>query len=217
MENFDFAILFLAILPILLTITFTVVASGYVARYYGDRTAEIMGRLTINPLKHIDLIGTIVLPLIMFLLSNGQFIFGWGKPMPINPRNFRNPRMGTRMVAISGPIASLLMCLGWTLIFICSLWMPEYFQKPMQIMSVLGIKFNAIFCVLNLIPIPPLDGGRFVDSFLSAKASMQYRKLESYGAWIILLLMASGLLGFVINPFIQLILNICNYLISLFG
>ena len=87
----------------------------------------------------------------------------------------------------------------------------------MQIMSVFGIKFNAIFCVLNLIPIPPLDGGRFVDSFLSAKASMQYRKLEPYGIWIILLLMASGLLGFVINPFIQLILDICNYLISLFG
>lgn len=217
MENFDFAMVFLAILPILLTITFTVVASGYVARYYGDRTAEMMGRLTINPLKHIDLIGTIVLPLIMFLISNGQFIFGWGKPMPINSGNFRDVRMGTRMVAISGPLASLLMCFGWTIMYIISIWIPEYFQKPLMIMSVLGIKFNAIFCALNLIPIPPLDGARFIDTFLPAKASMQYRKLEPYGTWIILLLMASGLLGFIINPFIALILNICNYLIQLFG
>lgn len=216
MENFEIGLVFLAIIPILSAITLTLVASGYVARYYGDDTAETMGRLTLNPLKHIDLIGTIILPLIMFLISNGQYIFGWGKPMPINSRKFRDVRMGIRMVAISGPLTSLLMCLAWSMIYVISFWIPEYFQEPLSIMSMMGIKFNAVFCVLNLIPIPPLDGARFIDTFLPARASMQYRKLEPYGTWIILLLMATGLLAYFIEPFLELILRMCQALISIF-
>lgn len=203
-QNFDLGIFLLAALPVLLAITVHEAAHGYAARHYGDRTAEMMGRLTLNPLKHIDPVGTILVPLLMFIFT--PFLFGWAKPVPVNTRNLRDTRIGMRMVAIAGPLSNLAMCFGWALAMVAAQWVPENFQYPMQTMSQYGIIINAILFVLNMIPVLPLDGGRFVDTFLPARTSMQFQKIEPYGMWIIIFLLVSGLLGKIMFPFISMIL-----------
>ncbi|MCP2041814.1 Zn-dependent protease [Neisseria sp. HSC-16F19] len=213
-QQFDLGVFLLAVLPVLLAITVHEAAHGYAARHYGDRTAEMMGRLTLNPVKHIDPIGTIVVPLVMFLFT--PFLFGWAKPVPVNTRNFKNVRIGMRMVAIAGPLSNLAMAFGWALAMVASQWVPENFQEPLAIMSRYGIIINAVLFVLNMLPILPLDGGRFVDTFLSARASVQYRKIEPYGTWIILLLLMTGLLGKIMSPFIGMVMYLVQQFVRLF-
>ena len=214
-QNFDLAVFLLAVLPVLLAITVHEAAHGYAARHYGDRTAEMMGRLTLNPIKHIDPVGTILVPALMFMFT--PFLFGWAKPVPVNTRNFKDTRMGMRMVAIAGPLSNLAMCFGWALMMVASQWVPESFQEAMQTMSRYGIIINAVLFVLNMLPILPLDGGRFVDTFLPARASMQFQKIEPYGMWIIIALLVTGLLGQIMYPFISLILLVVQYLMGLFA
>ena len=214
-QNFDLGIFLLAVLPVLLAITVHEAAHGYAARHYGDRTAEMMGRLTLNPIKHIDPVGTILVPALMFMFT--PFLFGWAKPVPINTRNFKDTRMGMRMVAIAGPLSNLVMCFGWALAMVASQWVPESFQEAMQTMSRYGIIINAVLFVLNMLPILPLDGGRFVDTFLPAKASMQFQKIEPYGMWVIILLLVTGLLSKIMYPFISMILMAVQYFMGLFG
>lgn len=214
-QNFDLAVFLLAVLPVLLAITVHEAAHGYAARHYGDRTAEMMGRLTLNPIKHIDPVGTILVPALMFAFT--PFLFGWAKPVPVNTRNFKDMRMGMRMVAIAGPLSNLVMCFGWALMMVASQWVPESFQEAMQTMSRYGIIINAVLFVLNMLPILPLDGGRFVDTFLPARASMQFQKIEPYGMWIIIALLVTGLLGQIMYPFIRLILLVVQYLMGLFA
>lgn len=216
MQKFDLAFLLLAILPILLAITLSEAACGYMARYCGDRTAETMGRLSLNPAKYIDIMGTIIVPAFTLIVLQGYFMVGWAKPVPIDPRNFTNLRKGERLVAIASPLANLLMCLCWTIVVIISRWVPEYFQEPMMLMGIMGMRFNAMFCFFSLLPIPPQPGARFVDSFLSPRASMQYRKLEPYGTWIIIFMIISGALSFILGPFINLIMSMMAVLIDLF-
>ena len=213
-QQFDLGVFLLAVLPVLLAITVHEAAHGYAARHYGDRTAEMMGRLTLNPIKHIDPIGTVVVPLVMFLFT--PFLFGWAKPVPVNTRNFQNVRIGMRMVAVAGPLSNLAMAFGWALAMVVSQWVPEYFQEPLATMSRYGIIINAVLFVLNMLPILPLDGGRFVDTFLSARASMQYRKIEPYGTWIILLLLMTGLLGKIMAPFIGMVMYLVQQFVLLF-
>ena len=214
-QNFDLGIFLLAVLPVLLAITVLEAAHGYAARHYGDRTAEMMGRLTLNPIKHIDPMGTILVPALMFMFT--PFLFGWAKPVPVNTRNFKDMRMGMRMVAIAGPLSNLVMCFGWAMAMVASQWVPESFQEAMQTMSRYGIIINAVLFVLNMLPILPLDGGRFVDTFLPARASMQFQKIEPYGMWVIILLLVTGLLSKIMYPFISMILMAVQYFMGLFG
>ena len=214
-QNFDLGIFLLAVLPVLLAITVHEAAHGYAARHYGDRTAEMMGRLTLNPIKHIDPMGTILVPALMFMFT--PFLFGWAKPVPVNTRNFKDMRMGMRMVAIAGPLSNLVMCFGWAMAMVASQWVPESFQEAMQTMSRYGVMINAVLFVLNMLPILPLDGGRFVDTFLPAKASMQFQKIEPYGMWVIILLLVTGLLSKIMYPFISMILMAVQHFMGLFG
>lgn len=216
MLKFDLAYLLLAILPILLGITLPEAVCGYMARFCGDRTAETMGRLSLNPAKYIDIVGTIIIPLATMILLSGFLMVGWAKPVPIDPRNFKNRRQGERLVAIASPLANLLMCLCWTIVVIISRWVPEYFQEPLAMMGIIGVRVNAIFCFFSLLPIPPQPGARFIDSFLSPKASMEYRKLEPYGTWIILLLIVSGIFSFILRPFLEMVTSLMFLIINLF-
>ncbi|MFS6938823.1 putative metallopeptidase [Neisseria animaloris] len=213
-QNFDLGVFLLALLPVLLAITVHEAAHGYAARYWGDRTAEQLGRLTLNPIAHIDLLGTVVVPLLMFLFT--PFLFGWAKPVPIMARNFRDIRMGMRTVAIAGPLSNLAMAFGWGLAVALAPHVPKAFQYPLGEMAKYGVLINAVLFVLNMIPILPLDGGRFVDSFLPARASMQFRKIEPYGTWVILLLLMTGVLGSIMMPFVRGIIVLVGSVANLF-
>lgn len=213
-QNFDLGIFLLAVLPVLLAITVREVARGYAARYWGDPTAEQYGRLTLNPLVHIDLIGTIIVPLVAFMLT--PFLFGWAKPMPINPRNFRHSRRAWRWVALSGPLANLLMAFFWGFVFALAPNMPEAYQLPLGKMAEYGVMINAVLFALNALPLLPWDGGIFIDTFLPAKWSMQFRKIEPYGNWIVLGLLITGFLGAVIGPAVNLILSLVSLFAGLF-
>ncbi len=212
-QEFNPAEFMLAILPVLLAITVHEAAHGYAARHYGDRTAEMLGRLTLNPLKHIDPVGTVLVPALMFLFT--PFLFGWAKPVPVNTRNFRNMRIGMRMVAIAGPLSNLVMAFGWALGMALSVWVPESFQEALYRMSLYGISINTVLFVLNMLPILPLDGGRFVDTFLPVRASMQFQKIEPYGMLIIVFLLVSGLLSQIMQPFVQGILRLVGSFVQL--
>lgn len=212
-QEFNPAEFMLAILPVLLAITVHEAAHGYAARHYGDRTAEMLGRLTLNPLKHIDPVGTVLVPALMFLFT--PFLFGWAKPVPVNTRNFRNMRIGMRMVAIAGPLSNLVMAFGWALGMALSVWVPESFQEALYRMSLYGISINTVLFVLNMLPILPLDGGRFVDTFLPVRASVQFQKIEPYGMLIIVLLLVSGLLSRIMQPFVQGILQLVGRFVQL--
>ena len=214
MQNFDLGTFLLAVLPVLLAITVHEASHGYMARHYGDRTAEQLGRLTLNPLAHIDPIGTILVPSVMFFTTG--FLFGWAKPVPVVTRNFRNAHMGMRMVAIAGPLSNLAMMFGWAVLMMLSPLVSESFQYPMQQMSRFGITINAVLFVLNMLPILPLDGGRFLDTFLPPKASMQFQKIEPYGTWILVGLMFTGLLSTIMSPFLSLILGVVQSFMRLF-
>ncbi|MDO4640286.1 MAG: site-2 protease family protein [Neisseria sp.] len=205
-QQFHLAEFLLAVLPILLAITVHEAAHGYAARYWGDRTAEQLGRLTLNPLAHIDLVGTIIVPLIMFTVT--PFLFGWAKPVPIIPRNFRNIRMGLRIVAFAGPLSNLIMAFGWGIALAAAAWVPDNFQEAMSGMAIYGVSINVSLFVLNMLPILPLDGGRIIDSFLPTRASIKFHKIEPYGTWILLILLATGLLGIIMAPFYHAIVGL---------
>lgn len=211
-QEFDLGVFLLAVLPVLLAITIREVARGYTARYWGDPTAQQYGRLTLNPLAHIDLIGTVIVPIIAFMLT--PFLFGWAKPMPIDSRYLRDPRRAWRWIAVSGPLANLAMALFWGVMFAVAPHVPEAYQYPLGIMAKYGVLINAVLFALNIIPILPWDGGIFIDTFLPAKQSMQFRKIEPYGTWIILLLLITGVLGMIISPVVSFILSLVSTLVG---
>ena len=195
-----------AILPLLFAITLHEVAHGWVARQLGDPTAQLMGRLTLNPIKHIDLIGTIIVPTVLLLM--GGFIFGWAKPVPVTWQNLRNPKRDMALVALAGPMANLLMAFIWALIAKigfsagASLGMPG---QMLVLMGVFGITINVLLMVLNLLPIPPLDGGRILNSFLPGPLSYKFSRLEPYGFLILLALLATGLLSNILGGPVDLV------------
>jgi Zn-dependent protease len=191
-------------LPVLFAITLHEAAHGYVARHFGDMTAYAQGRVSLNPLRHIDPVGTIVVPLIMLAFSG--FLFGWAKPVPVNYSALRKPRPHMAWVAAAGPGANLLMALAWALLLKAALLLPENsFSDPLELMSEAGIKVNLIFMFLNLLPILPLDGGRIVASLLPKRAAWQFAKLEPWGIPLLLLLMfvpiyGSNALSLILSP-----------------
>lgn len=193
-------------LPVLFAITIHEVAHGYVASKLGDKTALILGRLTFNPLKHIDMIGTVLVPLVLLFL--GGFIFGWAKPVPINPRNFKNPRRDMALVSIAGPLSNLIMAFIWAAIMKLGLMLMGMGTKaglPITLMGQAGIMINLVLMFLNLIPIPPLDGSRIVAAIIPMKWLYYYDRIEPYGFVILLLLIFTGVLGWIIGPGIMAI------------
>ena len=181
-------------IPAVLAVTVHEVAHGWVANKLGDSTAAQLGRLSLNPLRHVDPIGTIVVPLTLYLLHAG-FLFGWAKPVPVNWRNLRHVRRDMALVAVAGPFSNLLMLLGWLLAL-----MVFGEHRLVVPMSWTGIFFNATIMLLNLLPIPPLDGSRIVTSLLPARAAVRYNKMEPFGIVILLVLMATGVVGAILIP-----------------
>ena len=204
-------------LPLLFAITVHEAAHGYAARHFGDRTAEMLGRLTLNPIKHIDPLGTLVIPLVL-LLSGSGFIFGWAKPVPVSPRNFKNPGKDMAIVAAAGPASNVLMALFWAIVMRLSAGLMTDMGNTGQaifLMAQFGVIINALLAVLNMLPIPPLDGGRVAVGLLPPKASSNLSQVEPYGMWILVGLLASGLLSPIIRPGINLVVQLVTSLVGL--
>jgi Zn-dependent protease len=194
-------------LPVLFAITLHEAAHGYVARHFGDMTAHAQGRISLNPIRHIDPIGTIVVPILILILTRnliaGGLLFGWAKPVPVNYSALRKPRQHMALVAAAGPAANLVMALIWALVLKVSLVSPAgRFAEPLELMSQAGIMVNLIFMFLNLLPILPLDGGRIVASLLPTRAAWRYSKLEPFGLPLLVLLLVTNVLSVVLGPLV---------------
>lgn len=192
-------------LPVLFAITLHEAAHGYVARHFGDMTAHAQGRISLNPVRHIDLVGTIVVPLAMLLLSGGRFLFGWAKPVPVNYSALRKPKRDMMWVAAAGPGANLAMALGWAaLLKLAVVLPPNFFTVPLRLMAEAGIVVNLVFMFLNLVPILPLDGGRILAGLLPNRMAWQYAKLEPWGMPLLILLLVTNVLDVVLVPLVGL-------------
>ncbi|MBT7690029.1 MAG: site-2 protease family protein [Nitrosomonadales bacterium] len=200
-------------LPIIFAITVHEAAHGYAAKYFGDMTAFHLKRISLNPLRHIDPLGTIILPVALFFLQAG-FIFGWAKPVPVNFSNLRNPKKDMIWVALAGPGANLLMAIFWTIVYSNQLLFPSIGQSFVGVMAVAGIQINIVLMVLNLLPLPPLDGGRVAVGLLPYPWASKLAGLERYGFFILIFLLATGLLGAILSPLIRISQSIIS---TIFG
>ena len=192
------------VIPVLFAITVHEVAHGWVASRLGDQTAKSMGRLTLNPIKHIDPIGTVVLPVLLFYL--GGFIFGWAKPVPVNWQNLGHPRRDMALVAAAGPCANLVMLVMWALLAKILLLLaqhPIWLIELIVSMCTIGIIINIVLMVLNLFPLLPLDGGRILTALLPVRLAAIYSRLEPLGLLLLVLMIASGILGNILGPIIS--------------
>src|SRR3954465_13299142 len=196
-------------LPVLFAITLHEAAHGYVARHFGDMTAHAQGRISVNPLRHIDLMGTILVPVLILATTvaagTGGFLFGWAKPVPVNYSALRKPRQHMACVAAAGPLANLAMALAWALLLKLAMLLPEtLFTLPLALMARAGIVVHLLFFSLNWLPTLPLDGGRIVASLLPNRAAWQYSKLEPWGLAVLILLVLPPLnvLGKILNPLV---------------
>ena len=191
-------------LPVIFAITLHEAAHGYVAKHFGDMTAYMEGRVSLNPLRHIDPFGTVALPLILLgfaKLFGGGIIFGWAKPVPVNFANLRHPKRDMLWVAAAGPLSNFVMALIWALLVKIGLSLPEnYFALPLALMGAAGVFFNIIIMVLNLVPLPPLDGGRILVSLLPRRVAWRVARIEPYGFLILILLLFTGVLGTMLWP-----------------
>ncbi|MEE8119461.1 MAG: site-2 protease family protein [Gammaproteobacteria bacterium] len=187
-------------IPVLFAITLHEVAHGWVAERLGDKTARMLGRITLNPIKHIDPLGTVFVPLLM--LAMGGFLFGWAKPVPITGQNLRNPRRDMALVALAGPMANLVMAIFWAMVWKLALILNiSYFSVPLRLMGIAGVSINLILMLVNLLPVPPLDGGRVVSNLLPLRTSAKFDRIEPYGLMIMVILLMTGILGSVLGPF----------------
>ena len=195
-------------LPVLFAITLHEAAHGYVARHFGDMTAYAQGRISLNPARHIDLVGTILVPIAILVASKlaggAGYLFGWAKPVPVNYSALRRPKQNMMWVAAAGPAANLAMALAWALLLKTADALPtNYFTVPMRQLGIAGIEVNVVLMVLNLLPILPLDGGRILASLLPHRVAGQYARLEPWGFPILLLLLFTGYLGFLLAPMVR--------------
>jgi Zn-dependent protease len=218
-------------IPVLFAITLHEAAHGYVARHFGDMTAHAQGRISVNPARHIDWLGTAVVPLVILLMTGGKFLFGWAKPVPVNYSALRKPRQHMAWVAAAGPAANLAMALAWALALRASIAASpraEAWAEVAQVygatglvdaalrhgtgvaeyaigVAAAGILVNLVLMLLNLLPIPPLDGGRVVTSLLPTRAAWRFAKLEPWGVPLLLVLVflpvyGSNALSFILSP-----------------
>ena len=192
--------------PLLLAITVHEVAHGYIAMKKGDYTAQMLGRITLNPVRHIDPVGTVLFPL-MLALSGTGFIFGWAKPVPVNSFNFRNPKKDMVYVSLAGPASNLLLALAFAMVLRIMLWFPgdaairgSAILTPLVAMIMWGIRISIILGVFNLLPIHPLDGSHILEGLLPPDMSRSYSRLAPYGFIILIVLMITGLLWRIIGP-----------------
>ncbi len=190
-------------LPVILAITVHEFAHGWVASKFGDQSAKMLGRLTLNPIKHIDPIGTILVPIVLLIFTG--FVFGWAKPVPVNANNFKSPSTDMAWVAIAGPISNFLMAFGWAVVlkigFLVQASTPEVGQFLIY-SGVIGVSINLILGILNLLPIPPLDGSHIASAFLSKRLAWQFNRIAPYGFFILIGLMLLGLLTpLIMGPF----------------
>lgn len=200
----DFTVLLLMLIPLVFAITIHEAAHGYMAYWLGDNTAKNLGRLSLSPIRHIDPIGTIAVPLGLFVLStltgSGLFLFGWAKPVPFDPRNFKNPRKDIALTAFAGPASNFIQAFIWAIVLMTVSNIESAYSdgptiaKGLLIMAQYGVLINVFLMVLNLMPIPPLDGGRIAMMLLPYNLSRQLERIEPYGVWIILGLLYLGIL-----------------------
>jgi Zn-dependent protease len=192
-------------IPVIFAITVHEVAHGWVASKLGDNTAKMLGRLTLNPIKHIDLFGTIILPVMLLLFSG--FVFGWAKPVPVNWRNLRHPRRDMAIVAAAGPLANLAMALIWCMLGYLASGGSGAVSAILLDMSRAGVMINAVLMILNILPLQPLDGSRVVSSLLPPPLAARYDRIEPYGFWILLALLATGILSAIMMPPLQIVVT----------
>src|SRR3990172_4055300 len=217
MENLAQTILKIMVIapPVIFAIIVHEVAHGWVANKLGDPTARNMGRLTLNPLRHIDPFGTVIMPLLLLLLTDGRFIFGYAKPVPINPYNFKDPKKGMALSSLAGPGVNILMAVSCA--FLLRMVMPalegpipkpawDWFAVPVALMLGYGVIVNVVLAVLNMIPVPPLDGSRILYCLLPDRQAAAYYRLERFGMLILLALLGTGIIARVITPIIRPIL-----------
>jgi len=191
---------------IILAITLHEAAHGYVAKHFGDSTAYMQGRVTLNPVKHIDIVGTILVPLALVWATHGKFLFGWAKPVPVNFNNLRNPKRDMLWVAAAGPLSNVAQMLAWVVIakLLILFTSPTGLMGPFwEPMARAGVQVNIVFAILNLFPILPLDGGRMLASVLPANLSYHYQGTERYGMIILLVLIFSGILTGLLEPLVD--------------
>jgi Zn-dependent protease len=202
--DFSLATIVLWAVPVVFAITLHEAAHGYVARMFGDQTAWMLGRVTLNPIKHIDPVGTILVPGMLLLVAKffggPAFIFGWAKPVPVNFGNLRNPKRDMFWVAGAGPLANFVMAVGWALLLKDSSPGAVLASDGLREMGGAGVQINLMLMALNLLPILPLDGGRIAVSLLPRNLAMSYARLEPYGFMVVILLLATGILGQLMWP-----------------
>ncbi|HUX26765.1 MAG TPA: site-2 protease family protein [Burkholderiales bacterium] len=200
-------------LPVIFAITLHEAAHGYVARYFGDNTAYVLGRVSLNPLRHVDPVGTVLVPLLILVASSlfgaGSILFGWAKPVPVDFSGLRHPKRDMLWVAAAGPFANLVMALMWAFAWKFALVAPQTsFTLPLMLMARAGVNINLVLMLLNLLPILPLDGGRIAVSLLPNRLAYKFSRTEPYGFPILLLLVFTNLLGVVLFPMVNASLHI---------
>jgi len=216
----DFGVILREILisapAILIAIVFHELAHGWVAYKLGDNTAKFSGRLTLNPISHIDLFGTIIMPFLLLILTSGQWVFGYAKPVPVNPYNFKNPKIGMAITAAGGPLANLLLAIACTIILKWVLLpfmgaIPYFIFEPLILIFKATIMINIVLAAFNLIPIPPLDGGRIIIGVLPVRYSEMMERIEPFGSLIVILMIVTGLTSVFVWPLVKLFFSIISF------
>ena len=206
-------------LPVLLAITLHEAAHGYVARHFGDNTAHLAGRISLNPLRHIDPVGTVLVPLGIYLLSSAggvPLLFGWAKPVPVEFSRLSRPKQDMLWVAAAGPGANLFMALGWAALFKLAWSVPLFsYTGALSEMARAGVQINLVLMVLNLLPIPPLDGGRIAVSLLPHQIAWNFARIERFGFPILLLLLVTGVLGRLLEPGMNFIRALLEFIVQI--
>jgi Zn-dependent protease len=201
-------------LPVLFAITIHEAAHGYVARHFGDNTAYMLGRVTLNPMKHIDPIGTILLPLMLYFATQGAFLFGYAKPVPVNFGRLRHPKRDSVWVALAGPASNFVQALLWAILFtvLAGVGLTEpFFLK----MAKAGVLVNLVMCAFNLFPIPPLDGGRILVGLLPPKQAYALSRIEPWGFFIVMALVIAGIVSnWWLRPLIAIGYAVVNFLLT---
>lgn len=201
-------------LPVLFAITVHEAAHGYAARYFGDHTASMLGRITLNPLKHIDPIGTILMPLLLYFSTSGAFLFGYAKPVPVNFGNLRHPKRDMIWVALAGPASNFIQAIVWAVVLVV-LVTTRTDERFFLEMARAGILVNLVMWAFNLFPLPPLDGGRILVGLLPTKAAMTVSRIEPYGFFIVLALVLLGIVGTIwLRPLMNLGYSAIDFIIT---